>query len=68
LNVPVQSGFIKVAPKHQTLDVLAVSGHYWFAELRGCVLSEVGAEAEGTGEHRPPSTADGTCPDTCGGL
>jgi len=30
LNLPAQSGFIKVVPKQQTLHVLAVSGPYWF--------------------------------------
>ena len=42
---------MKVAPKQQTLDVLAVSGPYWSSELRVCVLCEVGAEAEGAVEH-----------------
>jgi hypothetical protein len=67
LNLSAQSGFIKVVPKQQTLDVqnfvLAVSGPYWFSELRDYVLCEVGAEAEGTVERRPSSTVDDMCPD-----
>jgi hypothetical protein len=57
----------QVGPTKQTLDVqnfvLAVSGPYWFSELRDCVFCEVGTEAEGTIEHRPSCTVDGMCPD-----